>query len=266
MKTFVNISLTFSILALASCESEEILSPEEVFVEYTVVQAEIHPNEIFPAVRITKTLPLGVPYDIQKAELKNVTAYLIKNEIQVIPLLYTSDGLYKPRYELYVQQGEIYELYAERDGKFIYGRTTIPYKPEVTAVNYNSSDYFLNADIRTKFDEVYGALWIISGYPPANADDFYTVTSPSSSTNSYITVRTSSIPEEYRAPAYSESRYIQVFTFDKSFRDYFYSRTSGQEITDPFIQGGGKVEWNMQGDKVIGMFIGVTPGDIIKVD
>jgi len=266
MKTFLNISLTFFILVLAACESEEILSPEEVFVEYTVVQAEIHPNAIFPAVRITKTLPLGIPYRIEDAELKYVTAYLVKNEVQVIPLLYTSDGLYKPRYELYVQEGETYELYAERDGKFIYGRTTIPYKPEVTAANYNTSDYFLDANILTKLDEVYGALWIISAFPPAKADDFYTVTSPSSSTNMDIAVRTSSIPEEFRAPAYSESRFIQVFSFDKSFRDYFYSRTSGQEITDPYIQGGGKVEWNMQGDKVIGMFIGVTPGDIIKVD
>jgi hypothetical protein len=266
MKTFLNISLTFFILVLASCESEEILSPEEVFVEYTVVQAEIQPNKNFPAVRITKTLPLGVPYDIKNAELKNVTAYLVKNEVQVIPLLYTEDGLYKTRYDFYVMQGEIYELYAERDGKFIYARTTIPYKPVVTAVHFNSSEYYLNADIQSTVDEVYGALWIVSGNPPAKAEDFYSVTQPSSFTNSIMSVRTSSIPEEFRTPSYSQSRYIQVFSFDKSFRDYFYSRTSGQEITDPFIQGGGKVEWNVQGDKVIGMFIGVTPGDIIKVD
>ena len=266
MKTFLNISLPFIILVLAACESAEILSPEDVFVEYTVVQAEIQPNKNFTAVRMTKTLPLGVPYDIKNAELKNVTAYLVKNEVQVIPLLYTMDGLYEPKYELYVQEGDIYELYAERDGKFIYGRTTIPYKPEVIAVNYNTSDYFLEADIRTKFNEIYGALWIVSSYPPAKADDFYSVTLPSTSTNGTVSVRTSSIPEEYRTTAYSESRYIQVFSFDKSFRDYFYSRTSGQEITDPYIQGGGKVEWNVHGDKVIGMFIGVTPGDIIKVD
>lgn len=265
IKTFLNIALTFFVLVLAACESEEILSPDEVFVEYTVVQAEIQPNKIFPAIRITKTLPLGVPYRIEDAELKNITAYLVRNGIQVIPLLYTSDGLYKPRYEFYVEEGETYELFAERDGKFIYGRTTIPYKPEVTAVNYNSSDYFFDANVLTKLDEVYGALWIISNNPPAQADDFYRVTSPASSTDN-LTVRTSSIPEEFRAPAYSESRYIQVFSFDKSFKDYFYSRTSGQEITDPFIQGGGKVEWNMQGDKVIGMFIGITPGDIIKVN
>ena len=78
-----------------------------------------------------------------------------------------------------------------------------------------------------------------------------------------MSVRTSSLPEEYRITVYSDNRYIQVVAFDKSFRNYFYSRTSGSEITDPFIQGGGAIEWNMQGDKVIGMFIGVARGDII---
>lgn len=266
MNNFLKIVLIFCFLILLSCESEEILDPEEVFDEYTVIQAEIHPDQKFPALRITKTLPLGQPYDIKKAELKNVTAYIVKNEIQVIPLLYTSDGLYKPRNDFYVEEGETYELFAEWEGKFIYSRTTIPYKPEVTDVFYHSGEYYLNADVRTKFDEIYGALWIISGNPPGYAEDFYSVTSPSILTNNMASVRTSSIPEEYRTPAYSESRYIQVFSFDKSFRDYFYSRTAGQEISDPFIQGGGKTEWNVQGEKVIGMFIGVTPGDIIKVD
>lgn len=266
MKRFLKLSLIFCLMILLSCESEEILNPEEVFDEYTVIQAEIHPDQKFPAVRMTKTLPLGQPYDIKKAELKNVTAYLVKNGVQVIPLLYTSNGLYKPRNDFNVTEGETYELFAEWEGKFIYGRTTIPYKPEVTDVFYHSGDYYLTADVRSKFDEIYGAIWIISGNPSAKAEDFYSVTSPSTLTNSMVGVRTSSLPENYRLPSYSESRYIQVYSFDKSFRDYFYSRTSGQEINDPFIQGGGKTEWNVQGEKVIGMFIGVTSGDIIKVD
>jgi hypothetical protein len=59
---------------------------------------------------------------------------------------------------------------------------------------------------------------------------------------------------------------IQVFALDKSFKDYFRTRNSSQQLNDPFIQGtGGAVEWNVQGDKVIGLFIGVAPGDIIEV-
>lgn len=260
------IFLILSVLILAACESEEILSPDAGFEEFTVVQAEIHPGNKFPAIRITKTLPLGVPYDINKAELKNVSAYIVKNEVQVIPLLYKSNGLYEPRYEFYVEEGETYEIYAERDGKFIYGKTIIPNKPNVTAVHYNANGYYFEADTETKLDEVYSAIWIVSGIPPARAEDYFSVTTPSTSPNTMVAVRTSSIPEEYRNPIYSGNRYIQVFSFDKSFRKYFYSRTSGQEINDPFIQGGGAVEWNMQGENVIGMFIGVTPGDIINVN
>jgi hypothetical protein len=260
------IFLTFSMIILVACESEEIISPDVGFKEYTVVQAEIEPDKLFPAVRFTKTLPLGVPYDIKDAELKNVTAYLVKNEVQVIPLFYTANGLYKTKYDLYVNEGEIYELYAESEGKFIYGKTTIPHKPNVTSVSYDINGYYFDADVQAEPEEVYGALWIVSGIPPVRAEDYFTVTIPSSDPNNMVAVRTSSIPEEYRKPIYSGNRYIQVFSFDKSFRNYFYSRTSGQEINDPFIQGGSAVEWNMQGENVIGMFIGVAPGDILNVN
>jgi len=260
------IFLILSVLILVACESDEILSPDAGFEEYTVVQAEIQPGKIFPYVRITKTLPLGVPYDIKQAELKNVTAYLVKNYVQVIPLVYSNEGLYMPKYELYVNEGDTYEIYAEREGKFIYGKTTIPHKPDVSAASYNEGGYYFEANVRTESSVVYSAIWIVTGIPPAIAEDYFSVTIPSTIPNNMVAVRTSSIPEEYREPIYSGNRYIQVFSFDNSFRKYFYSRTSGQEINDPFIQGGGAVEWNMQGENVIGMFIGVTPGDVINVN
>jgi hypothetical protein len=264
-KVFYIIILLYS-LTYIGCESEELVSPEAVHTEYTVVQAEIHPDKLFPGVRFTKTLPLGVPFNIKQAELKNVTAYLIKNKVQVIPLHYTVDGIYKPLYEFYVEQGETYELVAERNGIYIYGKTIIPYKPVVTGVNYNAGSSYFDADVSSKQNEVYAALWVISGNPPARANDYFSVTLPTQMVNTNVVVRTSSLPEKYMNPIYSDSRYIQVFAFDVSFRKYFYSRTSGQQINDPFVQGGSAVEWNVQGDKVIGMFIGVTPGDIIKVN
>ncbi len=266
MKIILYIFVLALVLVIIGCESEELLSPEAVHVEYTVVQAEIKPDKLFPGVRFTKTLPLGVPYNIKQAELKNVSAYLIKNEVQVIPLHYTSEGLYKSLYDFYVREGESYELVAESNKKFIYAKTIIPFKPKVTNVYYNSGDFYFDADISSNLKEVYGALWIISGTPSTRANDFYSVSSPASIVNETLIVRTSSIPEEYRNPVYSDNWYIQVFAFDVTFRKYFYSRTSGQQVSDPFIQGGGAVEWNVQGDKVIGMFIGITPGDIIQVN
>ncbi|MCW8996447.1 MAG: hypothetical protein OQK77_11595 [Psychromonas sp.] len=259
MKNKINtIFYIIFVLILISCEIEEIISPETGYVEYTVVQAEIRSGQIFPAVRFTRTLPLGIPYDIKQAELKDVTAYLIKNEVQVVPLIYSIDGLYKPRYDFYVDEGEVYELYANWEGKFIYGKTIIPHKPVITEVNNNVNPYFFEADILAETNTVYAAIWIVSTSPPAKADDFYSVSTPSENNNNIVSVRTATIPEEYKSAAYAGQRYIKVLAFDQSYRKYFDSRTSGQKINDPYVQGGGTVEWNMQGEKVIGMFIGVT--------
>ena len=250
-------------LILISCESEEIISPEAEFEEYTVVQAEIQPDKFFPAVRFTKTLPLGIPFDIKQAELKDVTAYIVKNEIQVIPLIYSGDGLYKPRYQFLVDEGEIYELYANNEGKFIYGKTIVPYRPVVTSVNYHVNGHYLEANTLTETNVVYAALWIVSTTPPVKAEDFFSVSTPPENNNNEVSVRTAEIPEKYRSSAYAGQRYIQVFAFDQSYRKYFYSRTSGQQVNNPYVQGGGTIEWNMQGERVIGMFIGLTR-DLIR--
>lgn len=266
MKDLLKIYVILFFILLSGCKVEEIVDPGEIYEAYTVIQAEVQAGENFPAVRFTKTLPLGVSYDIKNSELKNVTAYIRKNEVQVIPLIYDIDGLYRPKYSFTVAEGEIYELFAKTEGKFIYAKTIIPYKPEVISAEYNASDYYLDADVSTKSGEVYGALWIITTSPLEKAGDFFSITEDSYNSVTKIIVRTSSIPEKYRTQFYSNYRNIQVFAFDKSFRDYFYTKSLSQEINDPFIQGGGNVQWNVQGDKVIGMFIGITPGDIIKVN
>jgi len=261
---FVLISLVF-ISLFSGCESEEIVNVDLVYEEYTVVQAELIPGKHFPGVRFTRTLPLGVPYNIKDAEIKNITAYLRLNGVQVIPINYTDDGLYKPLYNFYINEGDTYELFAEHGEKYIYSITKIPLKPEVTTTNYDRNDYHLYADVKVKQDEVYSALWIVTLGNAIRAEDFFSV---ASSDNQYSTVRvrTSPVPEEFLSGIYSGTRMIQVFALDKSFKDYFHTRNSSQQLNDPFIQGtGGAVEWNVQGDKVIGLFIGITPGDIIEV-
>ena len=66
MRNIPYILILISMLLFVNCESEEILNPDAVHIEHTVVQAEIKPGKIFPAVRFTKTLPLGVPYNIKQ--------------------------------------------------------------------------------------------------------------------------------------------------------------------------------------------------------
>jgi hypothetical protein len=265
-KNFYIIYLAILLIISIACEEEHIVDVNIVHEEFTVVQAELKIDKYFPGVRFTKTLPLGVPYDIKLAELKNITAYIRIDSVQIIPLIYDQDGLYKSLYEFYVEPGRYYELFAERDGTFIYSQTVIPEKPIVTSTNYSSSENYLQAVVVSHNNEVYAALWAISSAPFIKADDYFSVSVPTEiSPVSTINVRTSPIPEEFQSPAYNNSRFIQIFSFDKSFKNYFNSKTSGQGISDPFVQGGGAVEWNVYGDNVIGMFIGVTEGELVAV-
>ena len=257
----------FLLLYLASCENEHVVEVDSIFTEYTVVQSEIRAGDIFPGVRFTKTLPLGIPYDITEAELKNITAYIkLNNDItkdRIIPIYYTQDGLYKaledtPR----VRQGSTYELFAKRNETFIYSKTYIPRTPNVTGTDFNSNNHSLEANVLSAEHEVYAAIWRISS--TASAENFFSV-SETTYPNSIVTVRTSSIPEEYMSSVYNGSRYIQVYSFDKAFKPYFNSRTSGQSIDNPLVQSGGSIQWNVTGDHVIGMFIGVCAGSQIPV-
>ena len=169
-------------------------------------------------------------------------------------------------YEFYVESGTYYELFAEREGTFIYSQTVIPEKPIVTSANYSSNEHYLQAVVASHHNEVYAALWAVRAAPYIKADDYFSVSVPTEiSPVSTVNVRTSPIPEEFQSPDYNSSRFIQVFSFDKSFKKYFKSRTSGEGISDPFVQGGGTVEWNVSGDNVIGMFIGVAEGELVPV-
>ena len=254
-------------LLLIACENEQIVDISTSHEEFTVIEAELKQNQKFPGVRFTKTLPLGTPYDIEAAELKNIIVYIRINGIQIIPLHYTLDGLYKPLYDLYVESGQEYELFAEREETFIYGKTIIPQKPTITQSNYNQGEYYLEAQVRSFESEVYSALWIISSSTIEKAPDYFSVSVPTNiSSNSIVSVRSMSLPEEYRLSEYNGSRLIQVFAFDKSFKSYFDSRTSGNSVDDPFVQGGGSIEWNVQGDNVIGMFIGSAESNQIIVE
>jgi hypothetical protein len=267
MNKLKKIILLISLLIFTGCENEHVVEVEIAFTEYTVVQAELRENEFFPGVRFTKTLPLGIPYSIEIAEIKDITAYIRINGVQIIPLFYNFEGLYNSIHEFRVSPGSTYELFAKRGDTFIYSKTHIPLRPTVDQTRFNLNNNAIEANVFSFENEVYAAIWKISTSIEIRADDFYSVSVPESIfQNSTVLVRTASIPEEYLSSAYNGNRYIQVYSFDKSFKAYFNSRTSGGSIDDPFIQGGGSLEWNVQGNNVIGLFIGVGVGTPIFIN
>jgi hypothetical protein len=266
MKYFIIISFII-VSVFTGCENEEIINTTIAYDELLVVQSELIANSIFPGVRLTKTLPLGIPWDIQSAEVKDATLYLRKNGVQVIPLHYSTEGIYEPLYNFTLQEGEIYELFGERDKQTFYAKTIIPYAPIVNSTSFNLGGKYLEATVRSFENEVYAAIWIITSGNNISADNFYSVSVPEIiSETSTVNVRSSSFPDEYLASTYDGRRAIQVFSFDRSFNDYFNTSTEGETINNPYVKGTGNTVWNIQGNKAIGMFIGYKKSTVIIVN
>jgi hypothetical protein len=247
-----------------SCEKTQIVENDVPFQSYVVVNGELNPESIFNGVTFTKTLPVGITYDIKAAELKDVTAYIRINGVQIIPLHYISDGVYKPLYELLLHAGNTYELFAEWEGTVIYSSTKVPFAPEINEVSYNTGGNYLQANIKAHAGEVYGAIWVI-GNGSAKASAFLNLSIPDSGTST-INVITSRILDQYSGGNYDGMRNIQVFSYDRQYTAYFNSVKVNVPSGNAFLQNGGTTGWNVLGNNVIGMFIGVGKGIIKNVN
>jgi hypothetical protein len=262
------ILLFLSSFLLSNCEDISVVDNNIQYVEYTVVRSELKANTKFEGVQITRTLPLDEAYNINKAEIKNALVFLKINGVQIVPLHFTGEGIYKPLYnDLFINPGYTYELIGNIGNKSIYGITRVPEAPNVQNVSLQS-DKYLTANVTLRADEVYGAVWVIINDPnqaPETSDNFFsvvpTVFKPSDRT---VAVRTTEIPENLRTVFLRNSTYIRVTAFDKAYLDYFKTSNNDQPSDNAFVSGGGPVGWNVQGEKVIGMFIGKTEGSLIS--
>jgi len=252
------------IFVLISCEKTGIVDSDLPLQNVVVVCGELNPDATFEGVAFTKLLPVGIPYDIKKAELKDVIAYIRIDNAKIIPLHYAGDGVYKPLYGLFIQAGSVYELFAEWEGNIIYSSTKVPFPPEVNNVSYNSDGNSLQADVNTRAGEVYGAIWVI-GFTSEQANTFPFLGIPDAG-KSNITVSTTEIPAKYSDKYYNGSRNIQVFSYDNQYTAYFNSAKVNVPLGNAFFQNGGETGWNVLGDNVIGMFIGVGKGKIKNVN
>ena len=76
LKIFFLIISLFFLYLISGCENVDVINPQVDYQEYIVVRAELRAYNPFEGVSFTKTLPLDMNYDIKKAELKDVIAYL----------------------------------------------------------------------------------------------------------------------------------------------------------------------------------------------
>lgn len=251
------------------CENVDVISPDVGYGEYIVVRSELKAYSLFAGVTFTKTLPLDENYDIKKAELKNVTAYLRVNGIRIITLRYLRDGLYAPLDSIPIVPGYTYELFAQYNNTNIYSITKVPKLPTVTSASIINNK-FIEVTVRPNTGEVYGAGWEI--YNAATKElydestDFQSIVQPQpNDMGSDLSVDTKDLPENYTS-GYGNLMYAEVYAFDSPYFDYFKSKNNNQPSENVFAQSGDQVSWNVYGDHVIGLFIGLAVVKYVKVN
>ena len=267
-KLFFLILLLIS-LFIASCDELDVINPDTVYKEYIVVRAELKALSNFEGVTFTKTLPINEPYDTNKAFLRNVTAYLKIDGIRIIPLHYYRAGVYKPFGNVFIVPSGTYELFAMVDSISIYGITKIPKQPEVISSSYSNNH--IDAEVKSNPSEVYGAVWAIVN--PSNnslidiGSDFLSIVNSSYDISLPTTsVSTTDMPNKYASGSYNNYRCVKVYAFDTPYLKYFNTKNNNQPISNAFVQGGDRIAWNIQGNNVIGLFIGVAEGGYVKTN
>ncbi len=270
MKCIIKIFIFSVIFFFAGCENVSVVNPDINFKEYIVVRAELVADEDFTGVQFTRTQPLDQQYDSTTAAItSNVTAYMKINGVQVVPLHHFGNGIYMPIDRIRIQSGYTYELFADVNGVGVYSTTIVPEKPMVASAHFNPDTSF-QANIYAIPGAVYGAAWEIynSGTNNiiASAIDFKEIVQNSDKFNtSTIPVITMVIPNEYKSSNYFNQWYIRVYAYDPAYLPYFLTRNNNQPVSDVFSQGGDQIIWNVHGNGVIGLFIGVVAGDYVKV-
>ena len=261
MKKLMKYFLIAGLLIIYSCE-DAVVENDLTYQERLVVRGLLvagNPIEV----SFEKTLPLDQPFDSTEAQLKDVSAYVMHNDI-VDTLRYIGNGNYKTS-SMIAQNGEEYKLFAEWNGKSLSGDTRVPFTTTfqngkiVADVNENGDTvHYIQGLLTPRTGAVYGATWVIldpqSGYH--KEDDVIPVLQRESDKdlNNRLTLKTRNIPDSLYT-TWRNYFYIRIHAFDEAFYNFFLTQDANNASTNIFSQSGINLRWNVEGDG-IGMFIG----------
>lgn len=263
MHVLKSIKIIIIIYLLISCEDVGIIEETPPFEKLIVVNGQLTQNSTLPIISITKSAPLKSTNQ-NDFYLENVTAYIRINELKIYPLEYIGNGNYSPTSTIEIDADYYCEFFCDIDGEKIYAETIIPRIPTLHKVDINEG--VIQIQIKPQENVVYSAQYFYSNYNATiYEEDFSTVFGPSEDINNNLILTTSKISDSVLTDP-NVSIGVMVFAWDESFKAYYKTKDKNKAIDDIFSEGGGLVNWNIEADNAIGMFIGYSTKSIGNLD
>lgn len=255
------LKLIVLLILFISCEEISIIEEDIPYEELYVINGQVVGNTRDVEVTITKSFPIEMNVERGDVEIDSLVVFIIAENQGVWALKSDEDGNYNPIEEVIVDVGATYELYIVfNNEKRIFTSTYVPPTPEVEEILIE--DRFITCKVMPAENTVYGCKYHITslrdGNKFFNETIFYELTNRLENIEQAVSFRTSNLPDEYLSEPDEYSVSVEIFAFDEVYKDYYETRENNKPIENIFSEGGGSVFWNVEGENVIGMFIGYT--------
>lgn len=120
----------------------------------------------------------------------------------------------------------------------LYAKTYIPNMPVYSNQKFVPEGY-LSSAVKSNPNEAYGAVWLMANNvlskPFDQSDDFFSITTQLEPGDENMLIRTTSLKYEYLSTYYSDKIFIQIFSFDQFYYDYFKTKNNNSPIEDKFF-------------------------------
>jgi hypothetical protein len=245
---------------MISCTEIGIIEEDIPFEGKYVVYGRLQGGTNSINISFTNTFAIDDSTNIEDAALKDLNPYLWSESQGIYPLIYAGEGHYFPVDDLEIKTGDWYELHAKIGKERIFAETYIPPAPVPEEIEL--IDDYISCKITAEPNSVYGVKYSV--YPRNNfsrqfiENSFYEISDPLNNGNEFVTVRTGSLPNEYLTNLEGYRIDLEIYAFDQEYKAYYNSRQNNKPVENIFSEGGGSVFWNVQGENVIGTFIGYT--------
>ena len=256
-KTFLFPNLLFALILFSSCEQplEEKDFPYELKL---VIRGILKPDKLIDSLYIGRTLPIGVPFDEDFANLNDAVGAVISDGV-FYPLRYTANGIYTTD-SLIARRGEKYYLLVQWQDKSASAETYIPQAGKllnsgIVKVNEIDTSYsVIECTIDPVESEAYAVTWVLKYFGGQVIDESESFAEVVRSTsNEIIKVRSDPIPDDVLTSINTLG--VGIYIYDRVFYDFYLSQEVNKIPTGIFGYPATNAKWNIKGDG-IGLFIG----------